>query len=120
MSRPTDLHSFKKEERDGDTGTYRAQRRGVDNRENTKDAGKRRQVSSKLDGRHIGRSVVIDFCSRYSVLLLKKEKKNAKQHHITTEYGGLAPHTLVKLELKLVMTFRRTVCVDGCAAHLKR
>eukprot|EP01084_Bolivina_argentea_P254659 428164_1 len=43
VSRPTDLHSFKQEERDGDTGTYRAQRRGVDNRENTKDAGKRRQ-----------------------------------------------------------------------------
>ncbi len=42
MSRPTDLHRFKKEERDGDTGTYRAQRRGVDNRKNEKD-GKRRQ-----------------------------------------------------------------------------
>ncbi len=69
VSRPTDLHSFK-QERDGDTGTYRAQRRGVDNRENTKDAGKRRQVSSKLDGRHIGQSVVIDFCTCCRVLLL--------------------------------------------------
>ncbi len=44
VSRPTDLDSFKKEERDGDTGPYRAQRRGVDNRENTKDSGKHRQV----------------------------------------------------------------------------
>ncbi len=44
VSRPTDLHRFKKEERDGNAGTtsYRAQRRGVDNRNNEKD-GKRRQ-----------------------------------------------------------------------------